>query len=149
MVPAQPPLPTIWKRSFHSVGSFTANFASGQMVPRISQCSGKASVFATSFADSIFTSGPNDIGARSWQFTTGAAAMQAGRREVRKKAFKLAIIARDHIIRRQSRDCKDRYRNAAMRYFVTFTCYGAHLHGEETGSVDRNHNVFGNRLTEA
>src|ERR1700679_1420892 len=29
----------------------------------------------------------------------------------------------------------------AMRYFITFACYGAHLHGSETGSVDRNHNV--------
>ena len=35
-----------------------------------------------------------------------------------------------------------------MRYFITFTCYGAHLRGEETGSVDRHHNVFGNRLAE-
>jgi REP element-mobilizing transposase RayT len=35
-----------------------------------------------------------------------------------------------------------------MRYFITFACYGAHLHGDESGSVDRNHNVFGNRLAE-
>ena len=35
-----------------------------------------------------------------------------------------------------------------MRYFITFTCYGAHLHGDEAGSVDRNHNMFGNRLAE-
>lgn len=35
-----------------------------------------------------------------------------------------------------------------MRYLITFACYGAHLHGDETGSVDRNHNVFGNRLAE-
>lgn len=35
-----------------------------------------------------------------------------------------------------------------MRYFITFTCYGAHLHGDEIGSVERNHNVFGNRWAE-
>ena len=33
-----------------------------------------------------------------------------------------------------------------MRYFITFVCYGSHLHGEESGSVDRNHNVPGGRL---
>jgi REP element-mobilizing transposase RayT len=31
-----------------------------------------------------------------------------------------------------------------MKYFITFACYGAHLHGE-SGSVDRDHNVPGNR----
>ncbi len=36
-----------------------------------------------------------------------------------------------------------------MRYFITFTCYGAHLHGAEGGSVDRHHNVPGTRLAEA
>jgi REP element-mobilizing transposase RayT len=36
-----------------------------------------------------------------------------------------------------------------MRYFVTFACYGAHLHGEESGSVDRRHNRFGTRVPEA
>ena len=36
-----------------------------------------------------------------------------------------------------------------MRYFITFACYGAHLHGDESGSVDRNHNVPGGRLVEA
>ena len=35
-----------------------------------------------------------------------------------------------------------------MRYFVTFACYGAHLHGEESGSVDRRHNLFGVRSVE-
>ena len=35
-----------------------------------------------------------------------------------------------------------------MRYFITFACYGAHLHGDESGSVDRHHNVFGSRLAE-
>lgn len=33
-----------------------------------------------------------------------------------------------------------------MRYFITFSCYGAHLHGDESGSVDRNHNLHGSRL---
>ena len=36
-----------------------------------------------------------------------------------------------------------------MRYFITFGCYGAHLHGDESGSVDRRHNLFGSRLAEA
>lgn len=35
-----------------------------------------------------------------------------------------------------------------MTYFITFACYGAHLHGEEPGSVDRHHNVPGSRLAE-
>ena len=36
-----------------------------------------------------------------------------------------------------------------MRYFITFACYGAHLHGDESGSVDRRCNVFGGRSLEA
>jgi len=36
-----------------------------------------------------------------------------------------------------------------MRYFITFSCYGAHLHGDKSGSVDRHHNVPGGRLVEA
>ena len=36
-----------------------------------------------------------------------------------------------------------------MRYFITFACYGGHLHGGESGSVDRNHNLPGGRLLEA
>jgi hypothetical protein len=36
-----------------------------------------------------------------------------------------------------------------MRYFITFACYGSHLHGDESGSVDRKHNIFGGRLAEA
>ena len=35
-----------------------------------------------------------------------------------------------------------------MRYFVTFACYGARLHGDESGSVDRHHNLVGSRLLE-
>ena len=36
-----------------------------------------------------------------------------------------------------------------MRYFITFACYGSHLHGDDKGSVDRSHNARGNRLLEA
>ena len=35
-----------------------------------------------------------------------------------------------------------------MRYFITFACYGAHLHGDESGSVDRHHNRYGSRTLE-
>jgi REP element-mobilizing transposase RayT len=28
-------------------------------------------------------------------------------------------------------------------YLITFTCYGARLHGTAAGSVDRNHNTYG------
>jgi REP element-mobilizing transposase RayT len=36
-----------------------------------------------------------------------------------------------------------------LRYFITFACYGTHLHGAEAGSVDRRHNLPGSRLLEA
>jgi REP element-mobilizing transposase RayT len=36
-----------------------------------------------------------------------------------------------------------------MRYLITFACYGAHLHGDESGSVDRRHSVPGSRLADA
>jgi REP element-mobilizing transposase RayT len=36
----------------------------------------------------------------------------------------------------------------AMRYFITFASYGTHLRGDESGSVDRHHNVPGSRLTD-
>jgi REP element-mobilizing transposase RayT len=36
-----------------------------------------------------------------------------------------------------------------MRYFITFACYGSHLHGDESGSIDRRHNLPGSRLLEA
>ncbi|MGP8247307.1 MAG: transposase [Bryobacteraceae bacterium] len=35
-----------------------------------------------------------------------------------------------------------------MRYFITFACYGARLHGDESGSVDRRHNLVGSRRLE-
>lgn len=36
-----------------------------------------------------------------------------------------------------------------MRYFLTFACHGAHLHGDQSGAVDHRHNVFGTRVLEA
>ena len=30
-----------------------------------------------------------------------------------------------------------------MTYFITFVCYGCHLHGDKPGGVDRNHNLPG------
>jgi hypothetical protein len=34
-------------------------------------------------------------------------------------------------------------------YLITFACYGCHLHGDPSGSVDRHHNLPGGRLSEA
>jgi hypothetical protein len=36
-----------------------------------------------------------------------------------------------------------------LRYFITFACYGGHLHGDDSGSVDKSHNLFGSRLLES
>jgi REP element-mobilizing transposase RayT len=33
-------------------------------------------------------------------------------------------------------------------YLITFACYGCHLHGSESGSVDREHNVRGTPVLE-
>jgi len=35
-----------------------------------------------------------------------------------------------------------------MTYLITFTCYGCRLHGDESGSVDKSHNLPGSRLLE-
>ncbi|PWU05735.1 MAG: hypothetical protein C5B51_13845 [Terriglobia bacterium] len=35
-----------------------------------------------------------------------------------------------------------------MTYLITFACYGCHLHGGPTGSVDRQHHLPGTRLVE-
>ena len=35
-----------------------------------------------------------------------------------------------------------------LRYFITFACYGAHLHGDDSGSVDRHHNRYGTLFLE-
>src|SRR5687768_5481892 len=32
--------------------------------------------------------------------------------------------------------------NDALAYFITWTTYGTRLHGDERGSVDRNHNMY-------
>ena len=45
-----------------------------------------------------------------------------------------------------SRECE---RAFTISYLLTFTCYGTRLHGNETGSVDRLHNLPGSRLLEA
>ena len=36
-----------------------------------------------------------------------------------------------------------------MTYLITFACYGAHLHGDESGSIDRLHNLPGSRVISA
>jgi hypothetical protein len=36
-----------------------------------------------------------------------------------------------------------------MTYFITFPCYGAHMHGAPEGSVDRNHNRYGAPLAKS
>ena len=35
-----------------------------------------------------------------------------------------------------------------MTYLITFACYGAHVHGDESPSVDRKHNIAGTRMLE-
>ena len=35
-----------------------------------------------------------------------------------------------------------------MTYLITFSCYGCHLHGSESGSVDREHNQLGSPTLE-
>jgi hypothetical protein len=32
-----------------------------------------------------------------------------------------------------------------VTYLITFACYGTHLHGDDTGSIDIKHNQYGNR----
>jgi hypothetical protein len=36
-----------------------------------------------------------------------------------------------------------------VTYLITLACYGRHLHGHESGSVDREHNLPGSHLIEA
>lgn len=36
-----------------------------------------------------------------------------------------------------------------MTYFITFSCYGSHLHGDERGSVDPDHNQPGGPMRPA
>jgi REP element-mobilizing transposase RayT len=35
-----------------------------------------------------------------------------------------------------------------VTYLITFACYGCHLHGDPSGSVNRHHNLPGGRLVE-
>jgi REP element-mobilizing transposase RayT len=42
-----------------------------------------------------------------------------------------------------SRECE---RAVSLSYLITFTCYGAHVHGDESGTVDHEHNLPGSRL---
>ena len=44
------------------------------------------------------------------------------------------------------RKAEPRPQGAVLIYLITFACYGCHLHGQEEGSVDRQHNLPGNRL---
>jgi REP element-mobilizing transposase RayT len=34
-------------------------------------------------------------------------------------------------------------------YLITFACYGHHLHGSESGSIDPGHNVYGTAILES
>ncbi|MCL2346710.1 MAG: transposase [Planctomycetaceae bacterium] len=36
--------------------------------------------------------------------------------------------------------------NTPLAYFITFTCYGTWLHGDERGSVDDEHNKYGHEF---
>ena len=36
-----------------------------------------------------------------------------------------------------------------MTYLITFACYGCHMHGDESGSIDRRHNLYGGRVIAA
>jgi REP element-mobilizing transposase RayT len=38
---------------------------------------------------------------------------------------------------------KSKIKPIPLAYFTTFSCYGAHLHGQESTSVDRKHNKYG------
>src|SRR5438105_1368410 len=68
------------------------------------------------------------------------------RRESERSVY--ARLSRDHL-RFSARERSPRRKlNVSSRviYFITFACYGCHLHGEESGSVDRAHNLPGSRL---
>lgn len=44
---------------------------------------------------------------------------------------------------------RPRHRHCSfVTYLLTFSCYGARLHGEESGSVDPRHNIPGHRLVD-
>src|SRR4029079_9042541 len=52
------------------------------------------------------------------------------------------------VVRRGTPNRAATARERCLRYFITFACYGARLHGDESGSVDRQHNLAGSRLLE-
>jgi REP element-mobilizing transposase RayT len=52
-----------------------------------------------------------------------------------------ADLSRD----RSSRSARER----SVTYLITFVCYGCHLHGQESGSVDRRHNQVGSRMLDS
>ncbi len=43
----------------------------------------------------------------------------------------------------QSRDREGAVKPIPLAYFITFSCYGTHLHGYESESVDRSNNKYG------
>jgi REP element-mobilizing transposase RayT len=51
----------------------------------------------------------------------------------------------------QSRDRKGalQFEQYTVTYLITFACYGCHLHGGESGSVDSGHNAHGTPILEA
>src|SRR6185503_5756630 len=74
--PALPPLPTIWKRPFHSTGRNRANLMLSLIVPRTSQCAGAAlppvSTSGTSVTEVSTTSGAAKLAWRSTHATGSA-----------------------------------------------------------------------------
>ena len=59
------------------------------------------------------------------------------------------MLSRDSLL---SRDQRERLKAESIDlviYLITFTCYGCHLHGDESGSVDRAHSLPGSRVVEA
>jgi REP element-mobilizing transposase RayT len=52
---------------------------------------------------------------------------------------------------KRSRDRQGAVQSAPkpVTYLITFVCYGSHLHGSESGSTDREHNVPGTPILEA
>ena len=46
------------------------------------------------------------------------------------------------------RQTEPRPRERGLTYLITFACYGARLHGDGSGSVDRHHNLVGSPMLE-
>jgi REP element-mobilizing transposase RayT len=45
-----------------------------------------------------------------------------------------------------SQPSRERERAVLLTYLITFACYGTRLHGDESGSVDRDHNLPASRF---